>query len=62
MRQKAGRITAAGFTKDVTFSDASGVAQDAIDLAYKAKYGESPYLAAMIAERARAATVLIQQR
>jgi hypothetical protein len=33
---------------------------DAIDAAYRRKYGASPYLAPMVSDRARAATVRIQ--
>jgi hypothetical protein len=67
LKQKAGRITAAGMTKDVIFepvSDqiASGEISDAIDRAYRAKYASSPYLANMIGKRARSATVRILPR
>jgi hypothetical protein len=59
IRQKAGRITAAGTTKDVTFEPVDGPINDRIDEAYRAKYGNSPYLASMISAGARAATVKI---
>lgn len=62
MQQQAGRITIAGLTKDVTFADASKVPQSAIDAAYREKYSPSPYLAPMVGERSRSATVLIQPR
>lgn len=62
MRQQAGRITIAGLTKDVTFADASKIQQSAIDAAYREKYSNSPYLAPMVADRSRSATVLIQPR
>ena len=62
MQQKAGRITAAGITKEVTFVDASMSPQSVIDAAYRAKYSNSLYLAPMIGEHARAATVLIQPK
>ena len=62
LREKAGRITAAGLTRDVTFAPVDGPVQDQIDDAYRAKYGGSPYLAAMIGARARAATVRIVPR
>jgi hypothetical protein len=61
-RQKAGRITAAGMTKDVAFAPVEGPINDRIDEAYRAKYRGSPYLAPMIGERARAATVQIFPR
>jgi hypothetical protein len=60
--QKAGRITAAGLTKDVTFEPVDGPINDAIDDAYRAKYRSSPYLGSMIGTRARAATVRITPR
>lgn len=62
MHQKAGRIIAAGLTRDVTFAPVEGPVQDRIDDAYRAKYGGSPYLAAMTRARARAATVGIVPR
>ena len=58
LRQKAGRITVAGMKRAVTFEAAAALAPE-IDAAYQAKYGSSPYLSAMTADRARAATVLI---
>lgn len=59
IRQKAGRITAAGMTKEVVFEPVEGPINDRIDDAYRAKYGDSPYLTPMIGERARAATVKV---
>ena len=55
--QKAGRITAAGMTKEVTFEPVTGPIHDRIDEAYRTKYRNSPYLSHMIGARARAATV-----
>src|SRR3954467_2616166 len=55
MRQKAGRITAAGLTKEVTFEPVEGPINDRIDAAYRAKYKGSPYLDPMIGARARSA-------
>lgn len=57
--QKAGRITAAGKTKDVSFEPIGSAVNDRVDEAYRRKYAKSPYLAPMIGERARAATVRI---
>lgn len=57
--QKAGRIIAAGMTKEVSFEPVQGEISKAIDEAYKNKYGSSPYLSPMISNRARAATVKI---
>lgn len=59
MRQKTGRIVAAGLTKEVAFEPVEGPMNDRIDEAYRAKYSGSPYLEAMIGSRARGATVLI---
>lgn len=62
LRQKAGRITAAGVTKEVTFEPVDGPINDRIDDAYRAKYQRSPYLGSMIGARARAATVKVAPR
>lgn len=59
MRQKAGRITAAGLTKEVTFEPVEGPINDRINDAYRAKYRGSPYLGPMIGPRARSATVTV---
>src|SRR5579875_2314528 len=60
MRQKAGRITAAGMTREVTFEPVDGPINDRIDDAYRKKYKGSPYLSPMIS--ARAATVKVMPR
>jgi hypothetical protein len=62
MRQKAGRIIAAGMTKEVAFEPVEGPINDRVDDAYRAKYRGSPYLAPMISDRTRAATVRITPR
>jgi len=62
VRQGAGRITAAGMTKDVIFEPVDGPVNDRIDDAYRAKYRGSPYLSPMIGARARAATVKVMPR
>src|SRR5437879_3516076 len=62
LRQRAGRITAAGMTKEVSFEPVEGSIQERIDEAYRAKYRTSDYLAPMIGPRARAATVKIVPR
>ena len=41
MRQKAGRIIAAGLTREVTFESVDGPINDRIDDAYQAKYKSS---------------------
>jgi hypothetical protein len=62
VKQKAGRITIAGMTKDVSFEKGADQMNDAIDEAYRAKYSSSPYLAPMLGDRARSATVRILPR
>jgi len=59
LRQKAGRISAAGITKEVYFEPVNGVMNDRIDEAYRAKYKTSPYLKPMIGPLARSAAVKI---
>jgi hypothetical protein len=59
IRQKAGRIRAAGMTKEVTFEPVDGPMNDRIDDAYRAKYADSPYLKPMISAGARSATVRV---
>jgi hypothetical protein len=59
LRHKAGWITAAGMTKEVTFEPVGGHINHRIDDAYRAKYATSPYLKPMIGERARAATIRV---
>ena len=62
VRQKGGRITAAGMTEDVTFEPVEGPINDRIDDAYRSKYRGSPYLSPMIAAGARGATVRVVPR
>src|SRR5271169_6830463 len=62
VRQKAGRIVAAGMTKEVAFEPVEGRVNDRIDDAYRAKYRGSPYLSPMIGARARAAAVKMMPR
>jgi hypothetical protein len=59
VRQKAGRIIAAGMRKEVAFEAVEGPINDRIDEAYRAKYQGSPYLRPMIGARARSATVKV---
>lgn len=60
LRQKAGRIQAAGLTREVTFEPVTDdKLNDRIDHAYRAKYRDSPYLKPMIAAGPRAATIRI---
>lgn len=63
VQQKAGRITAAGMTREVTFEPVDGAdLQSRIDEAYQAKYRDSPYLKPMIGTSARSATMKIVPR
>ncbi|WP_421879102.1 DUF2255 family protein [Marinoscillum sp.] len=57
MQQKAGKIEAAGMVKKVSFAPIEGAINEQIDQAYKDKYSSSPYMNAMISDRAKAATV-----
>jgi hypothetical protein len=59
LKQKVGRINAAGRRIDVTLEPVTGSINDRIDEAYRAKYSSSRYLAPMISTRSRAATVRI---
>lgn len=59
MRQRARRVRAAGVDREVGFEPIDGDGEDRIDDAYRTKYADSPYLAPMVAARARAATVRV---
>lgn len=62
VRQRAGRIKAAGKTFEVTFEPVGGMINERIDDAYRAKYAKSNYLGSMIGARTSAATVRITPR
>jgi hypothetical protein len=62
VRQKAGRISAAGLTKAVGFEPVGGPINDRIDDAYRAKYRDRRYLDPMIGARARSATIKVAPR
>lgn len=62
VRQKKGRIAAAGMTREVNFEPVDGKIGDQIDDAYRTKYQGSPYLSPMIGARARSATVKVTPR
>jgi len=59
LREKAGRIRAAGMTKEVRFEAANQGMNERVDEAYQAKYKGSPYLKAMIAEKLHGVTVKV---
>ncbi|MGY4292312.1 hypothetical protein ACVWXN_000404 [Bradyrhizobium sp. i1.4.4] len=61
-QQKAGRIVAAGLTKEVAFEPVDGPILDSIDEAYRSKYRGNRYLEPMISARARSATIRIVPR
>lgn len=61
-QQKAGRIKAAGMTKEVAFEPVEGAINETIDDAYRAKYKDSPYLKPMIGKGPRSATIRIAPR
>ena len=62
LQQRAGRITAGGMTKEVSFEPVEGPISDRIDEAYREKYRGSPYLNPMVGARARSATVKVMPR
>lgn len=66
VRQRTGRIAAAGMTIEIAFEVVDGAnnkaMNDRIDDSYRAKYHGSSYLAPMIGAQARAATVKIMPR
>jgi hypothetical protein len=63
LAQGAGRISAGGVEKDVTFTPVDDAAlNDRIDDAYSAKYGGSLYLPPMLTGQVRAATVRVDPR
>ena len=61
VRQKGGRIIAAGMTREVTFEPVEGSVNHLIDDAYRKKYRGSPYVSVMIGEQARSATDAIRR-
>jgi len=61
LKQKAGRIHAAGIIKNVSFEPVfEKNLNEKIDRAYQSKYNESPYMTHMISGGARSATMKIQ--
>ena len=59
LRQKSGRIRAAGSIFDVAFEPVDGPIGDEIDAAYRQKYRTSTYLKPMVGAGPRSATVRI---
>jgi hypothetical protein len=62
MAQGGGRIRLAGAGHEVIFTAAGPAVLDAAADAYRVKYAGSPYLAPMIAEGPRQATVRVAPR
>lgn len=61
--QRAGRITAGGIEKDVSFTPIGDERLDSlVDAAYENKYEGSPYLPPMLSAKVRAATVRVDPR
>lgn len=59
IREKAGKIVAAGMTKEVRFESVTGAVNELIDNAYKAKYQGSRYLSHMVSDHSKNATIRI---
>ena len=53
----AGRIRAGGIERDVSFEHADAIERARIDDAYRAKYGPSPYVDAMLSPGAASTTL-----
>jgi hypothetical protein len=62
IQQRAGRITAAGRTKEAAFEAVDGAINERVDEAFRVKYRGGPYLGPMIGASARSATVKIVPR
>jgi len=57
VRAGSGRIRAGGVERDVSFEQTAAVEPARIDDAYRAKYGRSPYVDAMVGADAAATTL-----
>jgi hypothetical protein len=62
VRQKAGRISAAGRMRVVAFEPVDGPINDLIDDAYRAKYRGSSYLGPLVGTHARSTTLMVIPR
>jgi hypothetical protein len=62
MRQRGGCVRIDGTEHEVVFAPVDPTALDAVDDAYRAKYGGSPYLVPMVAEGPRSTTVRVTPR
>lgn len=63
-RRGEGRIRARGLERDVTLIKADDIVNDAVDQAYRTKYGRygSPYVEPMVGPDAKATTLLLAAR
>jgi hypothetical protein len=62
-RTHEGHIRASGVEKDVRFIDTDDAGMNAaIDVRYRAKYGDSRYATEMVTEPARSATIRLEPR
>jgi hypothetical protein len=62
LASKEGRIEAGGVERDVSFEDPPGDVLERVDDAYRAKYGHSSYVDAMLAPQAQATTLRLVPR
>jgi hypothetical protein len=58
----AGRVTGGGLEEDVEFVEVEGEVDEAVDDAFRLKYGRSSYLEAMLRPEARATTLELVPR
>lgn len=61
-RTRAARVRAGGVERDVTLQEADSAETAAVDEAYRAKYGRSSYVDAMVSGAAAATTLRIVPR
>ena len=59
---RAGRVSAGGVAKDVEFVSVGEGINNAVDVAYRSKYGRSRYATPMVTEPARSTTLKLVPR
>ena len=62
LRRPEGHIRAGGVDRDVTFEPADDADQDAIDQAYRSKYGRYSYVGSMVSPDVRPTTLRLVPR
>jgi hypothetical protein len=62
LSQRAGRVQAAGVTKEVTFEPVEARINDLVDDAYRKKYARSPYVSSMVTDSVRSTTLKVMPR